>query len=276
MPSAGGARRSGSPRSGPGDRCWRFLAEMEFRTAHQADRREARRGGAGDRRGRTRGRPVAAAAATTGAVRCRSPTNASARLRGAARPGSTAIRETGLRGGRHRNHAASTRCGPNWSASRLCVEAGKACYIPLGHKAGRRRPVRLRRAGRKGRWTWPALATLKPVLEDESILKIGQNMKYDCEDLRPARHPCRADRRHDADVLRDACRTARPRHGHFCRETLPRPYTDPDQAAAGLRQVGDHIRPGADRRCRALCRRGCRRHPPALGAVEAATARRGR
>ena len=63
----------------------------------------------------------------------------------------------------------------------LCVEAGRACYIPLGHKQGGgdlfgstdlspgQMPLEL------------ALTLLKPVLEDAAILKIGQNMKYDAK-----------------------------------------------------------------------------------------------
>lgn len=74
----------------------------------------------------------------------------------------------------------------------LCVEAGKACYVPLLHKAaGDRNQV----AGsapdlfnltpdtcRLAPGQLPlanALALLKPVLEDSSILKIGHNIKYD-------------------------------------------------------------------------------------------------
>jgi DNA polymerase I len=67
----------------------------------------------------------------------------------------------------------------------LCVEPGRACYIPLTHKAG----------GGQGAGDLfgtdaladgqipaaDALAALKPVLEDASILKIGQNMKYDAK-----------------------------------------------------------------------------------------------
>ncbi|SNX71044.1 DNA polymerase I [Cereibacter ovatus] len=71
----------------------------------------------------------------------------------------------------------------------LCVEAGRACYIPLGHRQGTgdlfggaelapdQIPMDL------------ALSMLKPVLEDDAILKIGQNMKYDAKIL--ARHGIR-------------------------------------------------------------------------------------
>ncbi|NBB98672.1 MAG: DNA polymerase I [Alphaproteobacteria bacterium] len=63
----------------------------------------------------------------------------------------------------------------------LCVDAGHAAYIPLAH-----------RAGGDGLFDDPALsdgqipmedalAALKPLLQDPSILKIGQNMKYDAK-----------------------------------------------------------------------------------------------
>ena len=61
----------------------------------------------------------------------------------------------------------------------LCVDAGQAAYVPLGHRQG---------GGDlfgstdliDGQLDLTAtLAALKPVLEDPAILKIGQNMKYD-------------------------------------------------------------------------------------------------
>ena len=68
----------------------------------------------------------------------------------------------------------------------LCVEPGHACYIPLGHRQGGGDlfgSVDLV-AGQLPLDT--VLTMLKPVLEDGSILKIGQNMKYDAKIL--ARH----------------------------------------------------------------------------------------
>ena len=66
----------------------------------------------------------------------------------------------------------------------LCVEPGKACYIPLTHKA----------EGGEGLFGSDdladgqipmdeALAALKPLLEDPAVMKIGQNMKYDAKIL---------------------------------------------------------------------------------------------
>ncbi len=61
----------------------------------------------------------------------------------------------------------------------LCVEAGEACYIPLTHKEGE---GDLFGGSNLAEGQMPlddALAMLKPVLEDEAVMKIGQNMKYD-------------------------------------------------------------------------------------------------
>ncbi len=72
----------------------------------------------------------------------------------------------------------------------LCVEPGHACYIPLGHQApaaqgaldfggdaataqSEIRQIPLARA----------IELLKPLLEDDSVLKIGQNIKYDMQVL---------------------------------------------------------------------------------------------
>ncbi|MGA9252424.1 MAG: DNA polymerase I [Roseobacter sp.] len=62
----------------------------------------------------------------------------------------------------------------------LAVEPGKACYIPLIHKAQSSDDLFGSDDLAEGQMTTAeALEMLKPVLEDESILKIGQNMKYD-------------------------------------------------------------------------------------------------
>jgi DNA polymerase-1 len=62
----------------------------------------------------------------------------------------------------------------------LAVEPGKACYIPVGHRSP---------GGNGGLFDTgivegqlpiaDVLAHLKPLLEDASVLKIGQNLKYD-------------------------------------------------------------------------------------------------
>ena len=66
----------------------------------------------------------------------------------------------------------------------MSVDPGSACYIPLAHKTGAADDLfgsddlvaeQIPLAD--------ALALLKPLLEDESVLKIGQNMKYDAKIL---------------------------------------------------------------------------------------------
>ncbi len=61
----------------------------------------------------------------------------------------------------------------------LAVEPGSACYVPLAHVSGEGDLFGSaeRAAGQMD--FAEALAMLKPMLEDESIVKIGQNMKYD-------------------------------------------------------------------------------------------------
>lgn len=66
----------------------------------------------------------------------------------------------------------------------LATEAGKACYIPLGHKgdAPSDGGLDLEGGGAEAPKQIPmdeAIATLKPLLEDPGVLKIGQNIKYD-------------------------------------------------------------------------------------------------
>jgi DNA polymerase-1 len=63
----------------------------------------------------------------------------------------------------------------------LCVTAGQACYIPLAHKAGADDLFGsdARADGQMDLET--CLSLLQPMLEDASILKIGQNMKYDAK-----------------------------------------------------------------------------------------------
>jgi DNA polymerase-1 len=66
----------------------------------------------------------------------------------------------------------------------LAVEPGKACYIPLTHKAGATDDLFGSDDLAEGQIGLDeALALLKPVLEDAAVLKIGQNMKYDAKIL---------------------------------------------------------------------------------------------
>ncbi|MDB4828503.1 DNA polymerase I, partial [Candidatus Pelagibacter sp.] len=49
----------------------------------------------------------------------------------------------------------------------LCSKIGKACYIPIGHKSSKCIDKNI------------VIKKLKPLLEDPSVKKIGQNIKYD-------------------------------------------------------------------------------------------------
>ncbi len=64
----------------------------------------------------------------------------------------------------------------------LCVHPGRACYVPVGH----RKPDGLDLDAAEAPRQIPlarALAILKPMLEDPSVLKIGHNLKYDWQIL---------------------------------------------------------------------------------------------
>jgi DNA polymerase-1 len=66
----------------------------------------------------------------------------------------------------------------------LCVQAGEAAYLPLAHRAGQSNDLFGSDALAEGQMDLDtALAMLKPMLEDSTILKIGQNMKYDAKIL---------------------------------------------------------------------------------------------
>ena len=73
----------------------------------------------------------------------------------------------------------------------LCIEPGKACYIPLAHVgAGAQSAFDLgdsdgtHEADAPEQIPMPdALEALKPLLEDPAVLKVGQNIKYDMQVL---------------------------------------------------------------------------------------------
>ncbi|WP_224814403.1 DNA polymerase I [Hasllibacter sp. MH4015] len=65
----------------------------------------------------------------------------------------------------------------------LCVEPGRACYIPLLHRGGGD-DLFADNTLADGQVPFDdALAVLKPMLEDDSVLKIAQNAKYDVKVL---------------------------------------------------------------------------------------------
>ncbi|APX12959.1 DNA polymerase I [Tateyamaria omphalii] len=63
----------------------------------------------------------------------------------------------------------------------LAVNAGHACYVPLTHKQGGDDLFGSDDLAEGQMPLETALDMLKPVLEDDSIVKIGQNMKYDAK-----------------------------------------------------------------------------------------------
>ncbi len=70
----------------------------------------------------------------------------------------------------------------------LALEPGRACYIPLAHRSGRGagpHALALEQPGETPRQIpmASALAMLKEMLEDPSVLKIGHNIKYDLQVL---------------------------------------------------------------------------------------------
>ncbi|NOD63950.1 MULTISPECIES: DNA polymerase I [unclassified Ruegeria] len=93
----------------------------------------------------------------------------------------------------------------------LCVEAGEACYIPLTHRDGTADDLFGSDALAEGQMPLDeALTLLKPMLEDPSILKIGQNMKYDAKIF--ARHGINVDPIDDTMLMSYAMHGGE--HGH--------------------------------------------------------------
>jgi len=66
----------------------------------------------------------------------------------------------------------------------LGTAPGEACYIPTGHRRGDGLSFDLSQAQDGGDAITQmreadVLARLKPLLEDDAVLKVGQNLKYD-------------------------------------------------------------------------------------------------
>lgn len=94
----------------------------------------------------------------------------------------------------------------------LCIEPGAAAYLPLTHKAGQSDDLFGNDALAEGQMDFDtALALLKPMLEDPSVLKIGQNMKYDAKIL--ARNGIRIDPIDDTMLLSYALHGGLHTHG---------------------------------------------------------------
>ena len=63
----------------------------------------------------------------------------------------------------------------------LCIDPGQAAYIPLMHRTGTGDLLGALTVTEGQMPQAEALSLLKPLLEDNAILKIGQNMKYDAK-----------------------------------------------------------------------------------------------
>jgi DNA polymerase-1 len=102
----------------------------------------------------------------------------------------------------------------------LATRAGRACYIPLGHREGGGDLFASDRLVDGQLAMDAALALLKPVLEDAAILKIGQNMKYDAKIF--ARHGIRVAPIDDTMLLSYAMHAGLHGHGmdHLSQEYL--------------------------------------------------------
>src|SRR6056297_3221667 len=119
----------------------------------------------------------------------------------------------------------------------LATVPGTACYIPLGHKDGASDDLFGSDTLAEGQLPMQdVLDALKPVLEDDSILKIGQNMKYDAKIL--AGYGLNIAPIDDTMLMSYALHAGG--HGHTV-GALPQPRSDPDQVASGLRQIRDHL-----------------------------------
>ena len=75
----------------------------------------------------------------------------------------------------------------------LCSRIGKACYIPIGHKS------------KKSINKDIVIKKLKPLLEDPSIKKIGQNIKFDFIVLFKSGHKYFINGRYNAHVICFRC-----------------------------------------------------------------------
>ncbi len=93
----------------------------------------------------------------------------------------------------------------------LSVIPGEACYIPLGHREGGGDLFGSNDLAGGQMGLEEALNILKPMLEDDAILKIGQNMKYDWKIF--ARHGLRVTPIDDTMLMSYAMHAGKHNHG---------------------------------------------------------------
>ncbi len=121
----------------------------------------------------------------------------------------------------------------------LALEPGLACYVPLGHRsatagldldgAGVIAQIPLR----------DAIEALKPLLEDAAVLKIGNNLKYDCGVL--LRYGVRVSPVDDTMLISYALDAGRSGHGlaDLCERNVGcKPLAAKELTGSGKAQVG--------------------------------------
>ena len=166
-------------------------------------------------------------------------------------------------------------------AARLCgvalaLEPNRACYIPLAHRPGD--GLDFSGAGEIAQLPMEhALPRLKALLEDDSVLKIGQNIKYDLVVMR--RYGVRLAPYDDTMLMAYAVRPGprRPcglRHGRAV-EAPSRAYAHRLQRCGGQRQGANHVRLRARGQGDGIRRRRRRRDVAALAPLQGAACGRG-
>ena len=232
----------------------------------RAQARLAAEGRAENARGAVRGR---AAREDQGAAdRRRRPTRPSRDARGAASAGSREIYAQGYVAVDTETTGLDNQTADLVGVS-LALAPGKAAYLPLGHTTGNGMfgdkvdgQIDLREA----------LALLKPMLEDRSILKIGHNIKYDLGlllrygiALAPIDDTLLMSYVLDGVQYNTLSELSAHWLGHTGTEITE---------LIGKGKSAEDLRRSADRRRGALCRRGRRPHHPALDDPQAAPAGR--
>ena len=103
----------------------------------------------------------------------------------------------------------------------LCVEPGRACYIPVGHKADQPSLLPTDAAPIRQLGTREVLDRLKPLFEDDAVLKIGQNIKFDRKVLAQDRYGVSISPADDTMLMSYALHAGQ--HG-FAMDTLSKKY----------------------------------------------------
>ena len=162
----------------------------------------------------------------------------------------------------------------------LAVAPGEACYVPCGHRRGDGLSLDLSpdQDGKDAILQMTeadVLARLKPLLEDDSVLKVGQNLKYDALMFLQ-----RGIRLHPIDdtmlmsyVLEGGL------HGHGMDELsscISPTRPSPSAKSTGKGKDKQHFRLRAGGGGHQIFRRGCRRHLAPAHAAQAATASKNR